>query len=35
MGDSVNPDEDLEDELRGKDITRAEEFEDDLPEFWD
>lgn len=38
MGDSVKPDdEDLEDELRGKAIARAEEFDpdQDLPDFWD
>lgn len=37
MGDSVNPTDDLDDELEGKAIARAEEFDPDdgKPEFWD
>jgi hypothetical protein len=37
MGDSVKPDDDLEDELRGKAIARAEDYDEDegKPEFWD
>lgn len=37
MGYSVNPDDDIQDELDGKAIARAEEFDpdQDLPEFWD
>jgi hypothetical protein len=31
----VNPDDDLQDELDGKAITRAEDYDVDLPEFWD
>jgi hypothetical protein len=31
----VNPDDDLQDELDGKAITRAEDYDDDKPEFWD
>lgn len=36
MGNRVNPD-DFDDELDGKAIARAEEFDpdQDLPEFWD
>lgn len=37
MGDRVNPDDDLDDELEGKAIARAEEVDPDqnLPMFWD